>query len=385
MAGTPAFGNGAFAMQVVGLVSSAVAARDAAKSQRLALDAQAQLDKLNARSSAMAMRGAADLDLINQKAGFEGMQFNSTMNTLSTQRNIFDAKSGAALNTMNAQASAAMTLLQASTQSALTLENAGAKAAINEIQTGAQVQALDVGAHMAEQNAQLLDLQAESTMLHGEWREQESRMQYAQAKSRATVQMARGNLDMSEGTPLAQKVGIDLLSERAAIMIQQDTLAQAFGQRMQASNSRLDAGMKRAQAQSVSAIAAITRTTDATMANMQATTGMQLATMSADATVQQAKIKSALTDMNAEFELHMAQSESDWTDAMVAAGLANAEAGAAYKRTMATVLEENSSAAAAVKEAMAAGISSNAAFTATLLGGAGQVANTWYNLNKVGA
>lgn len=384
MPATPAFGNAGFALQVVGMVSSAVGARDAAKSQRIVLDAQAQMDKLNARSAAMAMNGAADLDLINQKAGFEGMRFGSSMNMLSTQRNIFDAKSGAAFNVANAQTGAAMTLLQAGTQAALTLENAGAKATINEIQTGSQVQALEIGAHMAEQSAQLLDLQAESTMLHGEWREQDSRMQYAQAKSRATVQMARGNLDMSEGTPLAQKVGIDLMSERAAIMIQQDTLAQAFGQRMQASNNRLDAGIKRAQAQSVSAIAAITRATDSTMAEMQASTGMKLATMSADSTVQQAQIKSALTDMSAEFELRIAQSENDWTEAMIAAGMLNAEAAADYKHTMAKVLEENSSAAAVVKEAMAAGISPNSAFTASILGGAGQVASSWYNLKKVG-
>lgn len=362
MPANPAIGNAGFALQVVGMVSSAVGARDAAKSQRLALDAQAQMDKLNARSAAMAMRGAADLDLINQKAGFEGMQFGSTMNMLSTQRSIFDAKSGAQLNTLNAQTSASMTLLQAN-----------ARAAVNDIQTDTQVMALDVGAQIAEQNANLLELQAESTMLHGEWREQDSRMQYAQAKSKATVQMARGNLDMSEGTPLAQKVGIDLMSERAAIMIQQDTLAQAFGQRMQASNSTIDAGMKRAQAQSVASVAAITRAADSGMASLQA-----------GEVLRQAQLKTALTDMSTEFELQIAQSESDWTSAMIAAGMMNAEAAANYKNTMAKVLEENSSASAAVKEAMAGGISPNSAFAASILGGAGQVASTWYNLKKVG-
>lgn len=356
----PDAGYASAAMQFVGMVSSAVGAHDAAVSQKMAISAQAQMDKINARSSALAMNGQADLELINQKAGFEAMSFNSSMNTLNTEARIFDAKSGASLNMLGAETSAAMTTLQA-----------GTHVALSTIQSGMQTDALEVGAHMAEQSAGLLELQAESTMLHGEWREQDSRMQYAQAKSRATVQMARGNLDMSEGTPLAQKVSIDVMSERAATMIQQDTLMQAFGQRTQASNSLLDAGIKRAQAKTITSMTAIQNTADLSIADMQA-----------KGVVQQAALKSALTDMNAEFELHLAQSQSDWTAAMVHAGTLTAEAAANYKHTMATVLEENASASAAVKQAMSDGISPNIAFMNSILGSSGQVASSWYNVSR---
>lgn len=350
-------------MAAAGMLVAAVGAHDAAVSQKLAISAQAQLDQLNARSTAISMNGQADLDLMNQKAGFESMTFGSTMNTLSTERNIFDAKSGAALST-----------LAADTQASLTLSSAAGRAAIGTIQAGMQSEALDVGAHVAEQNAQVLELQAQSSLLHGEWREQDSRMQYAQAKSRATVQMARGNVDLSEGTPLAQRVGIDLMSERAAIMIQQDTLMQAFGQRTAAANSLLDAGIKRAQSQTVLSMSKISNTFDLAIAGTQAAS-----------VVQQAALKSALTDMGAEYDLHMAQSQSDWTAAMVNAGMIEATAAANYKHTMADVLEKNSAAAGAVKDAVAAGISPNGAALASILGSAGQVANTWYNLKKTGA
>jgi hypothetical protein len=379
------FGSAGVALQFVGMISSAVGAHDAAVSQKMAISAQAQMDKINARSSALAMNGQADLELINQKAGFEAMSFNSSMNTLNTEAHIFDAKSGASLNMLGAENSAAMTTLQAGTQASLTLTNAYSKSAISAIQSGMQTDALEVGAHMADQNANLMELQAQSTLLHGEYREQDSRMQYAQAKSRATVQMARGNLDMSEGTPLQVKVGIDVMSERAAIMIQQDTLMQAFGQRTQASNSLMDAGIKRAQAQSITSMTAIQNSTDIKMAETQAATGIKLGDMAAASTLQQAALKTALTDMNSEFEMHTAQSQSDWTAAMSHAGMLNAEAAAAYKHTMATVLETNSAASAAVKQAMADGISPNMAFLSSVLGSAGQVANSWYTMNKVGS
>lgn len=378
-------GNFGMGMSIAGMFVSAVGAHDAAVSQKLAISAQAQLDQLNARSTAMAMNGQADLDLMNQKAGFESMTYGSTMNMLSTERNIFDAKSGATLNTISADNSAAMITMQAGTQASLTLTNAYSKAAISDIQAGMQSDALEVGAHVSEQSANLLDLQAQSSLLHGEWREQDSRMQYAQAKSRATVQMARGNVDLSEGTPLAQRVGIDLMSERAAIMIQQDTLMQAFGQRTAAANSLLDAGIKRAQAQSITSMAKISNTADISMAETQAATGKALGDMQATSVVQQASLKSALTDMSAEYDLHLAQSQSDWTAAMVNAGMIEATAAENYKHTMADVLEKNSAAAGAVKDAIAAGISPNGAALASILGSAGQVANTWYSTKKTGA
>lgn len=360
MAGTD-FGSFGMGLSIAGMFMSAVGAHDAAASQKLAISAQAQLDQLNARSTAMAMNGQADLDLMNQKAGFEAMGFNSAMNLLGTKAQIFDAKSGAQLNMLNAETSAGMTLLSANT-----------RAALADIQAGMQTQSLEVGAHIADQNASLLDLQADSTMLHGEWREQDSRMQYAQAKSRATVQMARGNLDLSEGTPLAQRVGIDLMSERAAIMIQQDTLMQAFGQRTAASNARLDAGLKRAQAQTITSMTSIQNASDLGMADLAASSALR-----------QATLKTALTDIDSQFQMQMSLSAGEWTQAMMQAGMLEANAAAVYKHTMATVLEQNASAAASVKQAMAAGISPTTSVISSILGSAGQVAGSWYNFNKV--
>jgi hypothetical protein len=353
-------GNFGAGMMFVGAISSAVGSHDAAASQKLMLGAQAQMDRLNAQSSSMAMNGQADLELINAKAGFEAMSFNSTMNMAGVKENVFNQTAGAQLNELNS-----------STQAGMTLTAAYSHAALGTLQASAQSDALEVGAHIAEQNAAFLELQAQSTLLHGQYAEQNSDLQYAQAKSRATVQMGRGNIDMSEGSGLMTKVGIDVMSQRAAIMIQQDTLMQAFGQRQQASNMTVDAGLKRAQAATVMAMGKINADTDIKMGDIQAGSIMQ-----------QAHLKTALTAMNSEFEVTTAQAQSDWTASMVSAGLLNAEAGAKYKHTMAKVMLDNASAASMIKSTMADGISPTNAFISSALGSAGQVANAWYSNNR---
>lgn len=353
-------GNFGMASMVIGAVSSAVGARDAANMQGIMLSAQAQMDKINARSSAMAMNGQADLDFINQKSGFEAMSFNSTMNMMGVKENIFNQEAGAQMNMLGAESSAAMTITSSYSHAALGI-----------LQSTSQANSLNTGAQIDEQNAALMEMQAQSTLLHGETAEQNSDMQYAQVKSHATVQMARGNIDMAEGAGVMQKVGIDLMSQRAADLIKQDTLMQAFGQRVQESNMRMSAGQKRAQAASV-----------LEMGKVQAATDIKLGDMSAAATLQNAQLKSALTHMNSEFELGTAQAQFDWTSSMMKAGMVNAEAGLAYKHTMAEILVKNSAASAAIKNALASGINPDSAFLSSLLSGAGQVANSWYQMNR---
>lgn len=62
------------------------------------------------------------------------------------------------------------------------------------IQATGQAEALEYSAQVDQLQAQLAELQAQSALLQGERKEQSSREQYAQAKSKATASMAARGL-----------------------------------------------------------------------------------------------------------------------------------------------------------------------------------------------
>lgn len=298
------------------MLNSAVGARASAKAQQQAVKAQAQLDFINARASASALDAQADLDSINAKAVFDANTSQTKLARTAAQTDALEIRTSAEIDTIRAGVAAA---------------------------------SMEADATMAEQSAALYELQAQSSLLLGQLEEQQSRLQFAQVKSKQTATMAGRGLDLGEGTPLAVLTGTDLMSENSAIGIQQRAFLAALGYRTKEASALGDAAGRRYQA---------------AMTQASARLNTDLSEIRADAIV--ANINAA----------------ADAQDALAAAGLANAEAAADMKRVNAETFRINSTAANRVRVAQADGISPSSAFNTTLLAGAGQVAGSWYQYAK---
>lgn len=304
------------AVQIGGMFNSAVGSYNAAAGQRQAIQAGAQLDRINANSSALALTGQADLELVNAQANYNATLAQADFGELQAKHDAYALKTSAA---------------------------------ISAVRAGSQAAELEAGAQMDEMSAQLSELQALSIMQRGEQKEQDSRMQFAAAKSKATASMAARGLDLGQGAPLAVRAGHDLMSENTAIRIQQAVLMDAFGQRTQASAARVGAASKRSRA-------ALTES--------------------------MAGLETGLAAVNADYATTMAGAQSTAMKALAAAGMLNANASATYKTTMAGVMRDNAMAAALVKQTMGDGINPGMAAFSSLLTGAGQVAQSWYMYSK---
>lgn len=311
------FGAGASA---VGAYYSSEVAGINADMQRSALEHQASMDLYNARSQGAATRGQADLNWLGAQSEYQVAQTSATITELKGQQEGWELRANAQLSALQAQDKA---------------------------------YSLTVGAEIDDQQARLYELQAQAALLNGQQREQDSRLQYAQAKSKATASMAARGIDIGEGSALAVRNSSDLLSERAAIQIQQNTVMQAFGNRVQASNAQLSAAGKRYQA------------------------GMALTTSG---------MQTSLADSRAQFAENTASADARTVRALAGAGLLNAQATRDYSHAMAGIAEQNATAASMVRRASATGLSVGtspwlAAGTSLITSGT-QMARSWYDYNK---
>lgn len=303
-------------LQAAGMGMQAAGSYWGARMQSSAIQHSAVMDQINANSSALALTGQADLELLNAEAQASA-----------------------------ARASADFGVVQAEHDANLARQGAEIRA----VRAGAQSAQAEASAQMDELSAQLSELQALSILQRGEYKEQDSRMEFAREKSKATASMAARGLDLGEGAPLSIRAGYDLMSENTAIRIQQAVLADAFGQRMQAQASRVGAAGKRA------------------------TAALSLA---------ESELDTKMANINADYGVSSATAQSTATKALAAAGLLNARAGADYKKTMASVMRDNASAAAMIKQVMGSQIDPFMAGLTSLIGGAGQVAQSWYRYTQ---
>lgn len=289
------------------------------QTQAQAIRHQAAMDVYNARSSALTLTGQADLDWVSAQA-----QRNATL-------------TGAEFSVLSAQAQADQSM---------------ARAQIAQVEAGGRAAALEYSAQADELQARLSELQAQSSLLQGERREQGTRLQYAQAKSKATASMGARGIDLGQGSALAVRNSIDLMSERDAIAIQQDTLMAAFGHRTQAMQAQLSAQGKRAQA---------------------------------GATVAAAASQVGLAKTEANYSTSMARINADATVALSAAGLVSTQATGDYQRAVAGIMVNNASAASLVRGSMAptyTGASGSSAAFGSLLGSSSSMFNSWYAWKK---
>lgn len=314
-----------FAGQVGGAAMSAVGSYYGQQINQIGVDTQAQnvkhqaaMDVIGAKSSALTLTGNADIALLNSQA-----QYNATL-------------AGADFSVLSAQSQAFDMIGQAK---------------LNAVRASGQATSLEISAQGDDMQARLAELMAQSDLLRGERNEQASRLQYAQAKGKANVQFARGNIDLGQGSALAVRNSLDLSNERAAIAIEQDTMLAAFGHRSQSAQASLSAHSKRAQA-------------GALMAS--------------------ASLETALAESKAAYTVKMADINANATRTLAAAGMVTARAENVYKHTVAGIMVDNASAAALVtvsRAPMYSG-SAGASFFSSLLSSAPGVARSWYDYLK---
>lgn len=301
---------------VAGVANSAVGSYYGAKTQKNTMLMQSQAAMADANSSALAMTGEAALESLNAQASYNASLVGAEFSRLDAQQRADGLRNNARISGIRASISAS---------------------------------SAEAGAQIDERNAQLNELQAQSVMLRGQQKEQDTRMQYAQAKSKATASMAARGLDLGEGAALQVRAGYDLMSENTAIQIQQSVLMDAFGQRVAAMNNLTSAGNKRANAA---------------------------------ATMSMASLEAGLANADADFTVSSANAAADAAQALAKAGLINADARSQYKTTMAGIMKDNASVAALIRQTTAGGISPSGAAFGSLISGAGQVAQAWYNYSK---
>lgn len=301
---------------ITGSVNSAIGSYYGAKTQKNTLLMQSQAAQADANSSALALTGEAQLESLNAQAVYNASLVGAEFSRLEAEQRASSLRTQAEINSIQASMSAA---------------------------------SAEVGAQLDERSAQLNELQAQSIMLRGQQKEQDARMQFAQAKSKATASMAARGLDLGEGAALQVRAGYDLMSENTAIQIQQSVLMYAFGQRVAAMNNQASALSRRQQAAS---------------------------------TLNMATLNAGLADAEAQFTQSSADASATAAQALAKAGLLNADARSQYKTTMAGIMKDNASVAAMIRQTTAGGISPAGAAVGSLISGAGQVAQAWYQYSN---
>jgi hypothetical protein len=378
----------AMQLQGAGALMGAVGAFTSANSQKMALDQQAQLDMINARATASSLNATANIDNVNADATYNAALTNSGLAVLSAKSGFNAVTTGAELDKIGAQGSFNASIAQAGMDviggqgQALTIRT---NAAVDAIKAGSTVAALNVGAQISDNAAHLNELQAQAAMMQGQYQEQQTQLQGAAVKSKQTARMAASGIDLGEGSALNVVNSTDLMTQRAAIDIEQRTALAVFASRASEAGAMADAAQKRFQAGSVSISSsletglsesqanAVVANTNAQADLRKALAGIGLTTATAAANAKEAYAGADLT---------RATASADAQRALALAGLTNANAAADMKRVMAQTTLLNASGASKVKSATAAGISPFLSATTSLLTSAGQVAGGWYQLSK---
>jgi len=304
------------AAQVAGVATSTIGAFYSTLGQKNALASQSALDVINARSVFAASEQQLGLDWINAQLGFSSVVHNANMDVLGAQMKA-DMMRG---------------------ESEISLIRAGASA--SSAMAAAQID--DNEAYMAE-------LRAQSSLLHGQWDEQDVRMKSAQVKSKRRTRLAASGIDLGAGTTAAVLTSDEVIAETEVTKVREKALLAALGYRQAAVNAGISANAKRAQA---------------------------------GATMAAASLSAALTESQATSLTAMAIADADYKKAMADAGLANSKAAVDLRRVLAEGNLANAEASAESRRTTADNMSPWLSATSSLISGAGKVAESWYRYNR---
>ena len=111
---------------------------------------------------------------------------------------------------------------------------------------------LQMQANLADTNAQIAELGAQSALAQGAKEEQRSRLQTTALKKSQRVAMAANGVDLGQGSAAEILTSTDLMGDIDANTIKANAVRNAWGYRTQATNYQNQALMNRASASSIS-------------------------------------------------------------------------------------------------------------------------------------
>lgn len=115
-----------------------------------------------------------------------------------------------------------------------------------------QQSALRFQADIADTNARIAELGAQSELVRGQREEQGTRLKTAHLKSAQRVALAANGIDLGEGSATDILTSTDVMGEIDANTIAANAVRQAWGYRTQGMNFQNEALMKRATASGIS-------------------------------------------------------------------------------------------------------------------------------------
>lgn len=119
-------------------------------------------------------------------------------------------------------------------------------------QAASQRSGLRYEAAMADINAETAERSAAIAMERGQFQVNQVRRAAAQTKGTAIQTYARGNVDLTSGTPAEVLTSVDVLSEQDAQQAEINAIREAWGYRTAAENQRGQARANRANASAIS-------------------------------------------------------------------------------------------------------------------------------------
>jgi hypothetical protein len=111
---------------------------------------------------------------------------------------------------------------------------------------------LSMQADIAEANAAIAEVGAQSELARGQKEEQSVRMRTAQIKSSQRVALAANGVDLGEGSAADILDSTDLMGEVDAQTVRSNAIRSAWGYRTQGMNQRVDAVARRGTAAGIS-------------------------------------------------------------------------------------------------------------------------------------
>ncbi len=141
--------------------------------------------------------------------------------------------------------------MAAATSLALMAAGAASNVAGSYFSARGQQSALRYQADIADTNARLSELSAQSELVRGQREEQASRLRTAQLKSSQRVALAANGIDLGQGSAAEILTSTDYMGEVDANTIAANAVRQAWGYRTQGMNYQNEALMRRATASAI--------------------------------------------------------------------------------------------------------------------------------------
>lgn len=225
----------------------------------------------------------------------------------------------------------------------------------------------ELEAAVHEQNAQLLEVQAQDTLEAGNQAERQSRAAYAVLKSKQRARLAANGVALDEGSALRIQADTDYASDVDADVIKTNAIKAAFGYRVSAVNERTSAAFASLDGKAKG----LEKRTEAVAARINSQVAIAQAqfqgAMKNLDTKMTASVQILQETMNSQIEAFNIQNQAR-SDAWASRASAEGFSGQAAQARLT---------AKSINPALMAGTS--------LLSGVSQLASSWYGFNKAGA